>query len=516
VAGALNVELLLLPLPLGTHGNMRNKFKIFFVASEVSPFAKTGGLAEAAGALSKALKERGHDVRVMMPNYRAVNERKYTLRDVIRLKDMAIPLGGQMVKASGKSSFLPDSKVQIYLLYHKQYFDRDGLYQNSAGSDYADNAERFIFFCRGCLETLKLLQWQPDVIHCNDWQTALIPVYLKTLYKDDPFFKDIPVLLSVHNLAGQGIFDAAAVQKAGLPPDMFHPGGALEFHGKPNFLKAGLLTADFLGTVSEVYAKEIQQSAECGMGLEGVLQARRHDLHGIVNGADYVEWNPENDGFIPHPYSAANLADKVLNKQALLDRLGLAFDEAVPLLAMTSRLDADKGFELVDEAFDRLMALGVQMAVLGSGEEKYHKMLTRLAKKYPRQLSVTPRYDNGLAHLVQAGADMLLMPSRREPCGLSQLHAMRYGTIPVVHATGGLEETVENFDLRAETGSGFVFKKYDADDMLKTLERALKVFQDKKHWVKLMKNAMKQDYSWEATAEKYTKLYAKLVARSKR
>ncbi|MCI0696968.1 glycogen synthase GlgA [candidate division KSB1 bacterium] len=495
---------------------MKNKFKIFFVSPEVSPFAKTGGLAEVSGALPKALKERGHDMRMMMPNYRAVNERKFTLRDVIRLKDMAVPVGGQLVKASSKSSFLPDSKVQIYLLYHKQFFDRDGLYQNSAGQDYADNAERFIFFCRGCLETLKLLQWQPDLIHCNDWQTALIPVYLKTIYKDDPFFKDIPVLLSVHNLADQGIFEAAVVQKAGLPQDMFYSGSTLEFYGKFNFLKAGLLTADTLSTVSLTYAKDIQQNAEHGMGLEGVLQARRNDLHGIANGVDYAEWNPANDKFIPNPYSAADLALKALNKQALLTRLGLAFSEETPLLAIISRLDDTMGLELVDEGYDRLVALGAQMVVLGTGDEKYHKMLARLAKKYPRQLSVTLRFDNALAHLIQAGADMLLKPSRYEPCGLGQIQAMRYGNIPIVHAAGGLAETVQNYDPRTENGSGFVFKKYDADDMLKAIERAIKVFQDKKRWAKLMKNAMKQDYSWEAAAEKYTKLYARLVARRKR
>lgn len=501
---------------MGTHGNMKNKFKIFFVSSEVSPFAKTGGLAEVSAALPKVLKERGHDVRMMMPNYRSVNERKFTLRDVIRLKDMAVPVGGQNVKASGKSSFLPDSKVQIYLLYYKQFFDRDGLYRNSAGQDYADNAERFIFFCRACLETLKLLQWQPDLIHCNDWQTALIPVYLKTLYKDDPFFKDIPVLLSIHNLAGQGIFDASVVQKAGLSQDLFYPGSMLELSGKFNFLKAGLLAADMISTVSQAYAKDIQNSAEQGMGLEGVLQARRNDLHGIANGADYAEWDSANDKFIAHPYSAADLAPKVLNKQALLTRLGLAFSEETPLIAMISRLDDTKGLDLVDEGYDRLMALGAQMVVLGTGEEKYHKMLARLVKKYPRQLSVTLRFDNALAHLIQAGADMLLKPSRYEPCGLGQIQAMRYGTIPIVHAAGGLAETVQNYDPRAETGSGFVFKKYDADDMLKAIERAVKVFQDQKRWAKLLKNAMKQDYSWEAAAEKYTKLYAKLVARTRK
>jgi starch synthase len=493
---------------------MKNKFKIFFVSPEVAPFAKTGGLAEVSGALPKMLKERGHDVRMMMPNYRAVNERKYTLRDVIRLKDMAVPHIGQMTKASAKSSFLPDSKVQIYLLGHKSYFDRDGLYCNSAGEDYHDNAERFIFFCRGCLETLKLLQWQPDVIHCNDWQTALIPVYLKTLYKDEPFFKDISVLLSVHNLAYQGIFDDAVVQKAGLPQDLFYSGSMLEYYGKFNFLKSGLLAADLITTASHRYAQEIQ-SAEFGMGLEGVLQSRRSDLFGVINGADYIEWNPDKDRFIPYAYSANNLEPKALNKQALLHRLDLNFDENTPLVAMISRLDGNKGFELLEQAFDGIMALDVQMVVLGVGEEKYHKMLQRVAKKYPRQLSATFRYDNALAHLIQAGADMLLMPSRYEPGGLSQIQAMRYGTIPIVRATGGLADTLQNYDPRNESGTGFVFKKFEPEEMLKTLERAVKTFHDKKRWTKLMKDAMKQDFSWKVTAEKYAKLYARLAARGK-
>ena len=494
---------------------MKNKFKIFFVSSEVAPFAKTGGLAEVSAALPKFLKERGHEVRVMMPNYRSVNERKYTLRDVIRLKELAVPVAGQMLKANGKSAFLPDSKVQVYLLDYKQYFDRDGLYQNSAGSDYHDNAERFIFFCRGCLETLKLLQWQPDVIHCNDWQTALIPVYLKRLYQDDPFFKDTSVLLTAHNLSYQGIFDSALMPKTGLPMDRFYPGSDLEFYGKMNFLKAGLLAADSVSTVSQTYAEEIR-SAEYGKGLEGAVKARKQNLVGILNGANYAEWSPEIDRFIPQKYSANDLAPKVENKRELLKRVDLNFDEDTPVIGMISRLESDKGFDLLEEAFDDLLALGAQMVVLGVGEEKYHKMLQRFAKKYARQLSVHLRFDNTLAHFIQAGADMLLMPSRYEPCGLSQLHALRYGTIPLVHGAGGLAETVQNYEARAENGTGFVFKKFEPEEMVKTVERAIKTFHDKKRWQKLMKNAMKEDFSWEAAAEKYTKLYARLMARGRK
>jgi starch synthase len=494
---------------------MKNKFKIFFVSSEVAPFAKTGGLAEVSAALPKALKERGHDVRMMMPNYRSVNERKYTLRDVIRLKEFAVPVGGQALKANGKSAFLPDSKVQIYLLNYKPYFDRDGLYQNSAGADYADNAERFIFFCRGCLETLKLLQWQPEVIHCNDWQTALIPLYLKTLYKDDPFFKEVAVVLTVHDIAYQGLFEAAAVQRAGLPADMFYPGSDLEFFDKFSFLKAGLLAADWISTVSQTYAEEIQ-SAEHGKSLEGVMKARKQSLCGILNGVNYAEWNPTDDRFIVQKYTAADLTPKLENKKELLKRVALDFDEATPVMGMISRLECNQGFELLEEAFDATMALGVQMVVLGAGEDKYHKMLTRFAKKYPRQLSVQLRFDNTLAHFIQAGADMLLIPPRHEPGGGAELQALRYGTIPIGHAVGGFAETVQNYETRVENGTGFVFKKYAAEEMVKAVERAVKVFHDKKRWLKLMKNAMKQNYSWEATAEKYTKLYARLAAHARK
>jgi starch synthase len=490
---------------------MKNKFKIFFVSPEIAPFAKTGEVAEVSAALPKALKERGHEVRMMMPNYRSVNERKYMLRDVIRLKEFAVPVGSQALKANVKSAFLPDSKMQVYLLNYKPYFDREGLYQNSAGNDYLDNAERFIFFCRGCLETLKLLQWQPQIIHCNDWQTALIPVYMKTLYKNDPFFKGTSVLLTVHNVSCQGIFEAPMMAATGLPPDLFRAGSDLEFYGKMNFLKAGLLAADLISTVSQTYAEEIQ-TAEYGKGLESVLKARKQSLVGVLNGANYAAWDPANDRFIPHHYTSSQLEAKSENKRELLKRVDLAFDEATPVVGVISRLESDKGFDLLEQAFDAVMARGVQMVVLGAGEEKYHKMLNRFAKKYARQLSVHLRFDNALAHLIQAGADMLLMPSRCEPGGQTQLHALRYGTIPIVRETGGLADTVQNYDAKSESGTGFVFKKFEPGDMVKSLERAIKVFLDKKRWAKLMKNAMMQDYSWEAAAEKYTKLYARLAA----
>jgi starch synthase len=504
---------------------MKSKLKIFFVSSEVEPFAKTsrahaGGLAEVSAVLPKVLKELGHDVRMMMPSYRAVNERKHTLRDVIRLKDMAVEAGARFVKASGKSAFLPDSKVQIYLLNSKTYFDRDGLYQDAAGREYSDNAQRFIFFSRGCLETLKLLQWQPDVIHCNDWQTALIPVFLKTIYKDDPFFKSTSVLLTLHNIAEQGIFDPAVVNKAKLLPEVIKSAGILEFRGKINFLKGGILAADVVNAMSQTYAKAIQESPEYGMGLEEVLRVRRHELFGIVNGVNYADWNPETDKLIPYQYSVSNLGPKIMNKNALLDKVGLDFKEDIPVIGIISRLDHQKGFDLLMQIFERMMALGaaprgLQMVILGTGDEKCHKLLSRLAKKYPRQVSVNLRSDNALAHLIEAGADLFLMPSRHEPGSLHQIYAMRYGTVPIVHAPGGLVDTVQNYDSRTESGTGFVFKKYEPEELLKAVERAIKVFHDTRRWTRLIKAVMRQDFSWQAAAAKFVKLYTRQVARKK-
>jgi len=494
---------------------MKHKLKIFFVSSEVAPFAKTGNLAEFSAALPGALKNLGHEVRVMMPNYRTVNERKYTLRDVIRLKEFTVPLGNQALQANVKSAFLPDSKAQVYLLNYKPFFDRDGLYQNSAGSDYPDNADRFIFFCRSCLETLKLLQWQPDIIHCNDWQAALIPVYLKTFYQDDPFFKNTAVLLTVHNIAWQGIFEPAALAKTGLPAELLRPGGDLEFSGRMNFLKAGLLAADCIGTLSRTYAEEIQ-STEHGNGLEGIIKSRQQNLTGILQGVNYAEWNPEDDRLIAQKYAAADLAPKLANKQELLKRAALDFVPETALLGMIARVESAKGFELLEPACEAVLALGVQVVILGTGEEKYQKLLSRLAKKYPRQLAVHWCYDQRLAHLLLAGADMLLMPAPEESGSVTPLQALRYGTIPLVYGAGALAETVQNYDAKTESGTGFVFKKYAAAELAKTLERALKVFQDKKRWTKLMKSAMRQDFSLQATAEQYTKLFTRLAGRERK
>jgi starch synthase len=490
---------------------MKNKFKVFFVSAEVAPFAGNSELGEMAGSLPKVLKDMGHEMRMMMPNYRAVNERKYILRDVIRLKDMPIQMNGQVLKANGKSAFLPDSKVQIYFLDYKPYFDRPNLYVDGPqNKGYADNAERFIFFCRGCLETLKLLHWQPDVIHCNDWQTSLIPYFLKTVLRDDPFFKNTRVLLSIHDASQQGVFSADIIRKAGLPESHLAPGSPAEFLGKFNFLKAGIATADLTTTVSDAYAEEIQTEKDIAQGLEKFLREKRPKIAGVLNGIDYSYWNPETDSHLASPYSLADLAGKPANKHALLKHFGLEAGSRQPVVGVINSTREEKGIGLIIEAFDKIIASGVKLIIVGGGDEKYQSAAAKLAKKHARHAAVSFRRDEAQIHLLLAGADMLLMPSRVEPCGLFQIIAMAYGTIPVVRAIGGFAETVSDYNASTERGVGFVFNKFSAAEMMQALNRAVKLYGDEKKWQHLMKNAMKQNFSLQASAEKYTKLYQKI------
>ncbi len=491
---------------------MRGSYNVLYVSPEVAPFAKTGGLADVAGALPKALKELGHDIRIMMPKYGSISERKYVLREVIRLREIPVRLGDREYVVSAKSAFLPDSKVQVYFIDYPPYFDRDSLYVNpSTGKDYSDNAERFALFSRAVLEVLKVLHWQPDVIHCNDWQTSLIPAYLKTRLREDPFYAKTASLLTIHNLAYQGVFDKSVLEVIDLPDELFRPGGPVEFYGKVNFLKAGIVFADAINTVSERYAQEIQ-TEEFGAGLDGVLRSRAQDLYGILNGVDYSVWNPETDEFIPHKYSISDLSGKQRNKEALLTQLGLPYDPEVPVIGMISRLAEQKGFDLLAQALDEIMRMTVQMVILGTGDPEYHKILEKFARKFPKKLSVNLRFDNPLAHLIEAGSDMFLMPSRYEPCGLNQIYSLKYGTIPIVRATGGLADTIEDFDPATGKGTGFVFENYDKESMLGAIRRALEVYQDRTLWTKLMKQAMRQDFSWQVSARKYVALYKKLVS----
>jgi starch synthase len=492
------------------------RLKILIASPEVVPFAKTGGLADVCGALPKALAKLGHQVKVILPKYRMVDSRKFGLSEV-EAEFPQIPVGDKQKSISVKRHFTGPQEVEWLFLANDEYFDREELYKDqSTGFDYEDNDQRFIFFARGTLEVLKSLNWQPDIIHANDWQSALIVAYLKTLYAGDEFFKDTVTVFSIHNLAYQGNFPKKTFDKMGVSKDLFYPTSPFEFWGKVNFMKAGISYADVVNTVSETYAVEIQSGPEFGHGLEGVLRARNADLYGIVNGIDYDVWSPKNDKLISHSFSSDDLSGKRKNKKLLLKLCSLPLSKKdVPLIGIISRLADQKGFDLLAQIADELLSLDLQMVILGTGDEKYHRLFTAMRAKYPKKISVNLLFDNPLAHLIEAGSDMFLMPSRYEPCGLNQLYSLKYGTVPVVRKTGGLADTIEDYDPKTGAGTGFVFKDYDPAELLDTIKLALRVYEDKEAWAKLMKNGMEKDFSWESSARKYVELYRKAQEKAK-
>ncbi|MCJ7458563.1 MAG: glycogen synthase GlgA [candidate division Zixibacteria bacterium] len=494
----------------------KDKLRVLLVSPEVVPFAKTGGLADVAGALSKVLSRMGCEVKTILPKYKMVDEKKYGLENI----DSFLPgirIAEKEVKFKIKKCHLPDSNAEYLFLENKEFFDRDELYADKkTGQDYEDNDERFILFARGVLETIKALDWKPDLIHCNDWQSALIPAYLKTILEEEPFYKNIATLLTIHNIAYQGNFPRSTFDKLGLKKELFYPLSPFEYWGGVNFLKIGISYADLINTVSEKYAQEIQSGPEFGYGMEGILKDRTRDTYGVLNGADYEEWSPEKDKLIPYNYGKGNLQIKSKNKELLLRQAGLETDRNEPLIGMISRLADQKGFDLLHEIADKLLSLGVKLIILGTGEQKYHIFLSGLEKKYPDKAKIYLKYDNKLAHLIEAGADIFLMPSRYEPCGLNQMYSLRYGTVPIVRETGGLADTIQDYDTQNQKGTGFVFKDYNGDELLSAIKRALILFKDRTAWKNLMLQGMEKDFSWEASAKKYIQLYNKAVAKKRR
>ena len=491
---------------------MQRKLKIMYISSEVSPFMKTGGLADVAGAFPKAIKDLNHDIRIFMPKYSHINERKYTLREVIRLKEIEVNLGPKKIVANIKSAFLPDSKVQVYFVENKGYFNSAEFYLPPATeAQRVNQAEQFIFFSRSVFEILKILHWQPDIIHCNDWQTALIPVYLEEIYKTDPFFSRTYSLLTIHDWAHQGIFDRELLPLLEISEECFNPDGDSESEGKINFLKAGIIYADIVNTTSKSCASEVQSSDEFAFGLQRVVQKKANNFYGIVNGIDEKVWNPESDSHISHKFSIKDMSGKIVNKRLLVESQGLKFDDKIPLIGTISRLTDLKGFDLITAILDDMLKLDVQYILLGHGDEKYHRFFKSAARKYPSKLAVNFKFDDPLAHQIEAGCDMYLMPSHIEACGLNQLYSLKYGTIPIVHATGGLTDTVKDFNPSTNRGYGFVFQKYSPESLLKILKRSIKTFHDQETWPRLVDRAMRLNFSWHVSAEKYINLYYQLV-----
>lgn len=457
--------------------------KILICASEVVPFAKTGGLADVAAALPLALEQQGQDVVIAMPRYKCISDKRFNTKSL--KKGISYSITGKNIKA--------------YFIENEAYFNRDNLYGEKTG-DYSDNLDRFSYFCARTLELMKEINFKPDILHCHDWQSCLAIIYLKTKYAKDPFFKDTKAILTIHNIGYQGLFPRGQFPQLGLDWSYFNI-EQLEFYGQISLLKGGMVFADIINTVSPTYAKEIQ-TKDFGFGLEGVLNKRKKDVFGILNGIDYNIWNPQADKVIARAFSADDLNGKAVDKEDLQKLCKFPLRKDVALIGVISRLAEQKGFDLIAQDIEEICKMDLQLVLLGTGDMKYHLLLEGIAKRYPKVVSLYLKFDDELAHKIYAGSDIFLMPSRYEPCGLGQLIALRYGTIPLVFKTGGLADTVSK-------DNGFIFSQYNKKELLKTIKEAVKAFGNAKEWGGLVKKAMAYDFSWEGSAAKYIALYEK-------
>ncbi len=484
--------------------------KVLIVSSEAVPFAKTGGLADVCGALPGALRRIGIEADIALPFYGSIDPARFGTMHAG--SSIPVPLGHRE-EAGSVDEIVGGDGFRTFLVRNDRLFHREFLYGTKDG-DYVDNCERFTFFCRALMEWIRRTGRHYDVIHCNDWQSALIPAYLKTLYSHDPAFHGTGSLFTIHNLGYQGIFWNHDLPLTGLGWDLFTPQG-VEFYGKLNVLKAGLVFADLLSTVSPTYAREVQ-TGEYGYGLEGVLHERREALVGILNGVDYDEWNPATDRFIAAPYSADDLSGKLACRAELLREFGLHDSPDEPVAGFIGRLSEQKGVDLIERAGEWIAGSPMRLVVLGLGERRYEDALTELAGRFPGRISVRLGYDNRLAHMIEAGSDLYLMPSRYEPCGLNQIYSLRYGAIPVVRKTGGLADTVVDADAFPSDGTGFVFSGYDSGEFTGAVARALEAFRDTARRDSIIRRGMTRDFSWDASARAYAALYGRVAAMAAR
>ncbi|MCL2320598.1 MAG: glycogen synthase GlgA [Oscillospiraceae bacterium] len=470
--------------------------KVLFVASESDPFIKTGGLGDIAYSLSKYLNAEGVETSVVIPKYKLIPEE--ITQDFELIKTFNVPIGwrnqycGILTDKIGGTTF--------YLIDNEYYFKREGIY------GYFDEAERFAFFDRAVLIMLKEIDYKPDILHCNDWQTGMIPVILKKQYINDPFYSNMKTLFSIHNLLYQGIFSREVLTELlNLPIDLYN-GGTVEFYGGVSFMKGGIELADKISTVSKTYAEEIQ-TPYYGEKLDGLLRWRKQDLIGIENGIDYDFYNPETDSFIYANYGIDTIDKKLENKIKLQKELGLSVNANIPMFSMITRLVRQKGLDLIISIMDKLIQMNIQIVILGSGDRIYEEHFSNLKIYYPNKVTTLIKFDNELAHKIYAASDIFLMPSLSEPCGLGQMIALKYGTIPIVRETGGLKDSVIPYNKYTDEGNGFTFSYYNAQDLHYVIENALQLYYDRKNWVKLMKRAMSADNSWKKSAKEYIKLY---------
>jgi starch synthase len=482
---------------------------VVMVAGEAVPFAKVGGLGDVLGALPLALEKLGVSVTVIIPRHRVIDLRQGGFEPYPLPGEPRAQLGFESVPFDVHRGRMPNSSVDVFLIGNDRFFDRPGVYVDPAtAKDYPDQVDRWIFFQRAVMEFLKIAFPAPDILHCHDHQTGLIPAYLRRLYRSHEFFAPTRSIFTIHNMGYQGLFPRDAMPRAGFNDAEFYPASPFEFYGLFNFMKVGITYADLVTTVSPAYAREIQESKEYGYGLEGVLQERSSTLIGILNGIDDELWNPATDPLIRANYSRLEPSGKQQDKQALLERFGIeASHPEWPLLAMISRIDVQKGFDLVVSILDYLLSQELYFVLLGSGHKETEGYLRTIINRYPRKAGIRFEFDNGSAHITEAGADIFLMPSKYEPCGLNQMYSLRYGTVPVVRRTGGLADTVREYDPATGEGTGFVFSAYDPQEFKEAINRALALWPDKQKWRRLMLNGMAQDFSWKESARQYVEAY---------
>jgi starch synthase len=479
--------------------------KIVLTSSELSPLAKTGGLADVCTALSSYLHEQGHDIRVLLPFYSTIDTFELEIVPVGGLQNLSLTTGDHEFHYSVDSTTLPGTSLTVYLLRCPELFQRAEMYSGP------DEHLRFIVLSRIAIEMCQHLEFAPDIFHCHDWHTALVPLYLKTLYDWDSLFSNSRSVLTIHNIGYQGVFGASVIDESGLHDyrEMFDQADLLD--DEVNFLKTGVRYADLLTTVSPTYAREIL-TEELGMGLEGVLRQRSDALVGILNGVDYLEWNPESDHLITHNYSAQKMKGKKVNKEELEKELQLETGSGRPVIGMVTRLTWQKGLELVQQVMPELLEQrDFSLVVLGSGEADDENYFHWLQNSYPGRVAFYCGFNNQLAHKVEAGSDMFLMPSRYEPCGLNQMYSLRYGTVPIVRATGGLADSVQHYDYQTGQGTGVVFHDFDAGGLIWAINYALDLYQNRKHWKQAVRNGMSQDYSWDQQGRIYEDLFSELL-----
>ncbi|MEI6756526.1 MAG: starch synthase [Chlorobium sp.] len=485
----------------------RRNFKVLYVSGEVSPFVRISALADFMASFPQAIEEEGFEARIMMPKYGTINDRKFRLHHVLRLSDIEVHLKEKTDLLHVKVTALPSSKIQTYFLYNEKYFKRNGLFTDiHSGNDLKGSTDKVVFFNVGVLETLLRLGWKPDIIHCHDWYASLIPLLLKTVYANHEFFSEVKTVLTIHNIYRQGVLPYKAFQKL-LPDEVC---SALHrSNDEVNMLYTGVEHVDLLTTTSKRYAEEIVQDGLQTFGLGRVLEEHQGKFYGILNGIDNRQWNPSTDKLIKKRYSIEHMEGKLDNKKAMLEEAGLPYREGVPVVGVIANFDEYQGAVLLQQSLQELVSLDIQLIICGSGDKKYEKLFQDFVAEHPEQVSLQAEYSDSFFHLAIAGMDILLMPGMIESCGMIQMFAMNYGTIPVAYAGGGIVETID--DLDEERGSGFIFHEYTPESLVEKLKEALQCFHDEECWLQMVNVGMTRDFTWKESAEEYGQLYRQLL-----